>query len=126
MYIQSKHYIGDRVDKRGALTGGFHDSQRSRLQFAFSVIATKKELNQVQNKSTKAKTRIQELDKEITQILGDLQKKQVEKKKYDSTREPLFIDLSVSQKELNQYNDSIEQTVSILLILFYHILLINI
>ncbi|WRT67771.1 uncharacterized protein IL334_004744 [Kwoniella shivajii] len=64
---------GDRVDRKGALTGGYHDVRRSRLD---SVKAAKKWRNTYENDSTRhqeVKDGITKLDEDISRTMGQIQ-----------------------------------------------------
>ncbi|EIE87664.1 hypothetical protein RO3G_12375 [Rhizopus delemar RA 99-880] len=85
-YAKSHHLIavtldGSRVDSRGALSGGYVDSRRSRLDAA-------KRLKELQARNENEKSRIQEIkeqliqaDQKITRIVSDLHALELRKKK---------------------------------------------
>jgi structural maintenance of chromosome 3 (chondroitin sulfate proteoglycan 6) len=64
---------GDRVDRKGALSGGYHDVRRSRLSAIKSVTQwrARRELESARSKELKAE--ITQLDQEITKISGQIQ-----------------------------------------------------
>ncbi|KAG0746639.1 hypothetical protein G6F57_008240 [Rhizopus arrhizus] len=85
-YAKSHHLIavtldGSRVDSRGALSGGYVDSRRSRLDAA-------KRLKELQARNENEKSRIQEIkeqlvqaDQKVTRIVSDLHALELRKKK---------------------------------------------
>ncbi|XP_065176862.1 structural maintenance of chromosomes protein 3-like [Sycon ciliatum] len=65
---------GDQVSRRGAMTGGFYDSRRSRMaaQRSKSQLVTRMEADQ--GSLDKVVKRLAELDGQITEVLGNLQR----------------------------------------------------
>lgn len=61
---------GDKVDRKGALTGGFHDVRRSRIDAIKSVTQWRVKHDEDSRKSKAIKTEILELDQKITQVTG--------------------------------------------------------
>ncbi|KIY47680.1 structural maintenance of chromosome protein 3 [Fistulina hepatica ATCC 64428] len=63
---------GDKVDRKGALTGGYHDPRRSRIDAIKNVTAwrTKYEANQTKSKAVKAE--ITKLEQQITEANGHI------------------------------------------------------
>lgn len=64
---------GDKVDHKGALTGGFHDERISRLDAAIQVTRLYEQLSREVQESAMSKSRIVTLDTNITQLLSDVQ-----------------------------------------------------
>ncbi|RPB18790.1 RecF/RecN/SMC protein [Terfezia boudieri ATCC MYA-4762] len=65
---------GDRGDKRGALTGGYYDPRRSRLEAVASAKKWRELFDQQKAELDKVKTVIEAKDQEITRAVSDLQK----------------------------------------------------
>ena len=65
---------GDEVNRRGALTGGFQDTRRSRLASMTAIKRLGGEMKALNERSKKLKTTIQSLDQDISVALGELQK----------------------------------------------------
>jgi len=63
---------GDKVDRKGALTGGFHDVRRSRIEAIKNVTTWRARYEEENRKSRETKTAIAELDQKITQVTGQL------------------------------------------------------
>lgn len=66
-------HVGDKVDHKGALTGGFHDERISRLDAAIQVTRLYEQLSREVQESAMSKSRIVTLDTNITQLLSDVQ-----------------------------------------------------
>jgi structural maintenance of chromosome 3 (chondroitin sulfate proteoglycan 6) len=65
---------GDQVNRRGAFTGGFIDSRRSRMEAHKSIKTLTAEVASLSAKAESAKAEEQRADQEITTLLGDQQK----------------------------------------------------
>ncbi|KAF5351584.1 hypothetical protein D9758_007209 [Tetrapyrgos nigripes] len=63
---------GDKVDRKGALTGGFHDVRRSRIEAIKNVTSWRAKYEEENKKSRQTKAAIAELDQKITQVSGQL------------------------------------------------------
>ncbi|KAJ7063122.1 structural maintenance of chromosome protein 3 [Mycena amicta] len=64
---------GDRVDRKGALTGGFHDVKRSRIEAIKNVTTWRTKWEAEDARSREVKASILKIDQEITQVDGRIQ-----------------------------------------------------
>lgn len=64
---------GDKVDRRGALTGGYHDVKRSRIDAIKAVKTWRPKLEELTTRHQEVVDAISRLDQEITIIMGKLQ-----------------------------------------------------
>ncbi|KAI8148435.1 hypothetical protein BJV82DRAFT_265879 [Fennellomyces sp. T-0311] len=97
---------GDRVDRRGALFGGYMDSRHSRLEAAKNYKSWKTKLEQERERGTQVKQQIGQLDQEVTRLLGELQL-------VESKRKQLQIqgDSTFHETKLRKEEESIKQLV---------------
>ena len=65
---------GDRADKKGALTGGFHDPRHSRIEAARKEARWRKDYESQLARRNEIRTRLERLDQEITRAVGEVQK----------------------------------------------------
>jgi len=65
---------GDKFSRRGTLEGGFSSPNASRLLFQKRIWEYQKKLEEQESEHGDVKTRLQQLDGEITQVLSELQK----------------------------------------------------
>lgn len=91
-YAKSHHLTvvtldGGRVDRRGALFGGYVDTRHSRLAAAQNLKTWQTKLVSEQARAEKIKQEISELDQEVTKILGELQLVETKKKKLQIQQE---------------------------------------
>jgi len=63
---------GDKVDRKGALTGGYHDIRRSRIEAIKSATTCRTKYEGSKARSQEVKTSITTLEHEITQIGGKI------------------------------------------------------
>ncbi len=99
---------GDQSDKRGALTGGYHDSRRSRLD---AVKNQKKWTSVLSSESEELKSvreRIDRLEQEISQKLGMYNRTEMDKQNLDNSIAQLARQLQLQQRELLSVQDSLE------------------
>lgn len=63
---------GDRVDRKGSLTGGYHDVRRSRIEAVKSVGVWRGKWEEAARSSKAVKDEIGKLEQEITQLNGSM------------------------------------------------------
>jgi structural maintenance of chromosome 3 (chondroitin sulfate proteoglycan 6) len=63
---------GDKVDRKGALTGGYHDVRRSRIEAIKNVKSWRMKHETENAKSQEVKNSITKLEQEITQVSGQM------------------------------------------------------
>ncbi|KAF2104566.1 putative chromosome segregation protein SudA [Rhizodiscina lignyota] len=112
---------GDRADKKGALTGGFHDPRNSRIDAVRNVAKWRAEFDSHKNRSTQIKNAIAKFDQQITKAVSDEtvieQRRQRLEDSYSPMRQELRskqVDLQRRQDELarkQQSRDNLEQNV---------------
>lgn len=64
---------GDKVDRKGALTGGYHDVRRSRIEAIKSVTSWRAKFEGEEKRSKEVKDETIRLDQEITRLSGRIQ-----------------------------------------------------
>ncbi|TFL06816.1 RecF/RecN/SMC [Pterulicium gracile] len=90
---------GDKVDRRGALTGGYHDLRRSRLDAIKAVTSWKQRYEQEDAKSKQVKQDMLKLDQEITQLNGQITVLTNQQNHARDAREKLLTDSSTLETE---------------------------
>ncbi|CAI7614163.1 unnamed protein product [Penicillium pancosmium] len=99
---------GDRSDKRGALTGGFHDSRHSRLDAVKSVGKWRDEYETKRNRGTEIRKELEKLDQLITKAVGELQKLEQQKHQAQNSSGPLRQELRSKRELLQNKTDSLD------------------
>ncbi|KAJ5195433.1 Chromosome segregation protein SudA [Penicillium cinerascens] len=99
---------GDRSDKRGALTGGFHDSRASRLDAVKNVGKWRDEFESKRNRGTEIRKELEKLDQVITRALGELQKLEQQRHQMQNSSGPLRQELRSKRDLLQKKHDTLE------------------
>ncbi|KIL54854.1 hypothetical protein M378DRAFT_33235, partial [Amanita muscaria Koide BX008] len=63
---------GDRVDRKGALTGGYHDVRRSRIEAIRNVAVWKDKFEAEDKRLKEVKSSILRVEQEVTQVTGKI------------------------------------------------------
>ncbi|AFR94978.2 chromosome associated protein [Cryptococcus neoformans C23] len=98
---------GDRVDRKGALTGGYHDVRRSRLD---TVKAAKKWRTAYETdhaRHIEVKAALQNLEQEVTRAMGQVQALEAKKRHISDGGEGLFKLLTLPARDLDQARDRV-------------------
>ncbi|KAI1957518.1 Structural maintenance of chromosomes protein 3 [Ophidiomyces ophidiicola] len=99
---------GDRSDKRGALTGGFHDSRVSRLEAIRTVSKWRDEFESKRNRGTEIRGELEKMDQLITRAVGELQKLEQRKQQLQGSNAPLRQEIKSKRDILHNKTDTIE------------------
>ncbi|KAF7511110.1 hypothetical protein GJ744_005341 [Endocarpon pusillum] len=113
-YARSHHLkavtpFGDTVEKRGALTGGFHDPRSSRLEASRNVMRLREELETSRARDGEIEREVRQLDQRITKTVGELQKLEQQKQQLRSNHEPLKEELNSKLASLRNKRQILEQ-----------------
>ncbi|KAF0478114.1 structural maintenance of chromosome protein 3 [Gigaspora margarita] len=90
---------GDQVDRKGALTGGYHDVRRRRLEAATNMKKWRKEFSDLEQRARVVKSEITRLDQQITQKLNSIQNVEAKRRQAQDSRDPLMFELNSKIKE---------------------------
>ena len=99
---------GDRSDKRGALTGGFHDSRKSRLDAVKNLTKWRDEFENKKNRGTEIQRELETLDQVITRSVGELQKLEQQRQQVQNSSGPLRHELRSKRDLLQKQQDTVE------------------
>lgn len=99
---------GDRSDKRGALTGGFHDSRQSRLEAAKMVTKWRDEFESKKSRANEIRKELEKLDQQVTRAVGELQKLEQRKQQFHGNSGPLRQELRSKRELLQNKNDNLD------------------
>ncbi|XP_064600089.1 structural maintenance of chromosomes protein 3-like [Liolophura sinensis] len=91
---------GDQVSRRGALTGGYYDTRRSRLdlQKGKKVLLTQLETKEVEYKEHKEK--LEKVESQINSLVSEMQKNETKNSKNKVTYDKMRADLRLMTEEL--------------------------
>lgn len=99
---------GDRSDKRGALTGGFHDSRQSRLDAVKNLAKWRDELESKKNRGAEIRKELEKLDQIITKSVGELQKLEQHRHQVQNSSGPLRYELRSKRDLLQKKIDNLD------------------
>ena len=99
---------GDRSDKKGALTGGYHDPRQSRLEAVRNVTKWRNEHESHEIRSKEIKRAIEQKDQEITRAVGHLQKLDQARQRQENSYGPLRQELQSRVSTLQNKQDALD------------------
>lgn len=99
---------GDRSDKRGALTGGYHDSRQSRLDAVKILAKWRDEYETKRNRGTEIRKELEKLDQLITKAVGELQKLEQQRHQVQNSSGPLRHELRAKRDLLQNKTDTLD------------------
>ncbi|KIW59520.1 hypothetical protein PV05_03963 [Exophiala xenobiotica] len=99
---------GDRSDKKGALTGGYHDVRASRLKATKAVLAAREKFEAVKFESSDNKKKIEKIDQTITKAMSDLQKLEQRKSQSQGNHRLLRQEIRNKMDMLQRKKDDLE------------------
>ncbi|TVY37859.1 Chromosome segregation protein [Lachnellula subtilissima] len=99
---------GDTANKKGALTGGFIDTRRSRLQAVRSVNKWRDEFETLRRRAVEVRQEVERKDQEITAAMGELQKLEQKLRQLDDSFDPLKTKLRVLSSHLEKQRGQLE------------------
>lgn len=98
---------GDKVDRKGALTGGYHDVRRSRIEAIKSVTNWKSKFETEEKKSKEVKATITQLEQEITKITSKMSALNSQQNQTRESRERLLEEGHALTKERERLKERI-------------------
>ncbi|KAE8153773.1 RecF/RecN/SMC [Aspergillus avenaceus] len=99
---------GDRSDKRGALTGGFHDSRQSRLEGVKKLAKWRDEYETKKSRGVEIRKELENLDQIITRAVGELQKLEQQRHQVQNSSGPLRRELQGKRDLIQKKIDNLE------------------
>jgi structural maintenance of chromosome 3 (chondroitin sulfate proteoglycan 6) len=96
---------GDKVDRKGALTGGYHDVRRSRIEAIKSVQHWRSKFEADEKRSKEVKAAILQIEQEITKLAGKIAVAQSQQKQTRDSRERLLSEGVALSKEKERLSE---------------------
>ncbi|CAG2221323.1 Structural maintenance of chromosomes protein 3 [Mytilus edulis] len=97
---------GDQVSRRGALTGGFYDTRRSRLDLQKSKLELTEKLENQEKEYAEHKSKLETLEGKMNNIVSEMQKTETRNSKNKDTFDKMRADLRLMTEELNSIEKS--------------------
>ncbi|KAI0371167.1 structural maintenance of chromosome protein 3 [Pilatotrama ljubarskyi] len=90
---------GDKVDRKGALTGGYHDVRRSRIEAIRNVTTWRSKWDENHKRLQEVKATIARLEQEITKTAGQIQVETAKQNQARASREGIAEEMATLLRE---------------------------
>ncbi|XP_052773319.1 structural maintenance of chromosomes protein 3-like [Mya arenaria] len=91
---------GDQVSRRGALTGGYYDNRRSRLDLHKSKEEYAEKVNTMESQYNEHKTKLEEIEGQINNLVSEMQRMETRNSKNRDNYEKMKADVRLMTEEL--------------------------
>lgn len=100
---------GDKVDRKGALTGGYHDVRRSRIDAIKNVAMWRLKLTSESKKSQEVKSAITDLEQQITNATSQISSVAFDQNRIRASRDSMLEEGNILVKEKEQLKNRISK-----------------
>ncbi|XP_043912265.1 structural maintenance of chromosomes protein 3 [Protopterus annectens] len=91
---------GDQVSHRGALTGGYYDTRKSRLELQKDVRKTEEELIELEAKlNDNLRRNIERINNEIDQLMNQMQQIETQQRKFKASRDSILSEMKMLKEK---------------------------
>lgn len=98
---------GDKVDRKGSLTGGYHDVRRSRIEAIRAVQTWREKYDTDHAALQEVKRGIAAIEQEITHLVGRMQVLTTQREKVQQSRDPLIEEATALSREHERLKERI-------------------
>jgi structural maintenance of chromosome 3 (chondroitin sulfate proteoglycan 6) len=98
---------GDKVDRKGALTGGYHDIRRSRIEAIKNVTTWRAKFDTEDKRAKEVKAAIVEVDQKVTRVSGKLQVAITQQEQARTSRQTLLDEGNALTREAEKLKERI-------------------
>ncbi|XP_025093657.1 structural maintenance of chromosomes protein 3-like [Pomacea canaliculata] len=91
---------GDQVSRRGALTGGYYDTRRSRLDLQKSKLELQRSLQAHEQEYETHRAKMEELEAQITSLVSKMQTTETKNSKHKDNYEKMQAEIRLAKEEL--------------------------
>ncbi|KAK9780600.1 putative Structural maintenance of chromosomes protein [Seiridium cardinale] len=102
---------GDTTNKRGAMTGGYIDPRKSRLQAVRNATQWRDEYERLQTEFSSVREQIEKKEQEITHATGELRKREQKLRQMDDGYGPLRAELNAKTGQIGREQDHLEAAI---------------
>ncbi|KAI0115019.1 RecF/RecN/SMC protein [Daldinia grandis] len=102
---------GDTSNKRGAMTGGYIDTRKSRLEAVRAVNKWREEYDQLKARANDIQRRIEQKDQEITSALGEERRLAQRLRQMEDGYGPLRAELNAKNSQVDRERDRLEAAI---------------
>ncbi|XP_029645024.1 structural maintenance of chromosomes protein 3 isoform X1 [Octopus sinensis] len=97
---------GDQVSRRGALTGGFYDTRRSRLDLQKSKCELLNKVETQNEEYKEHKKKLEQIESQINSLVSEMQKNETKNSKNKDTFDKMRADVRLMKEELQAIEKS--------------------
>lgn len=102
---------GDTSNKRGAMTGGYIDTRKSRLEAVRAVNKWREECEKLQSEAAEIRRQIEQKDQEITSALGEERRLAQRLRQMEDGYGPLRAELNAKNNQADRERDRLEAAI---------------
>jgi structural maintenance of chromosome 3 (chondroitin sulfate proteoglycan 6) len=99
---------GDTSNKKGAMTGGYIDPRKSRLEAVRAVNKWRDEYESLRDRALEIRKDVESKDQKITAAMGDLQKLEQKLRQWDDGFDPLKRELRVKTSHVEKQREQLD------------------
>ncbi|KAI9599456.1 chromosome segregation protein [Syncephalis fuscata] len=99
---------GDRAERKGALTGGYHDHRKSKLEAAKKMSQLRTQLQEHEIRQSQMKQSLHQLDQALTDRLSRLQQLEIQRRQMKEQREPLTQEMVAYQRKAMEIKEMLK------------------
>ena len=100
---------GDRSDKKGALTGGWHDVKQSRVDGTKKEAAARETYDEAVERKKTISKELEKLNQQVTKCMSDIQRLEQQRMQMEGGYAPLGQELKRRQDDINVRRDDLEK-----------------
>ncbi|XP_071792675.1 structural maintenance of chromosomes protein 3-like [Asterias amurensis] len=90
---------GDQVSRRGAITGGYYDTRKSRLELQSGILELRQKLSREEQEYEELREKLQHVEVEVTQLMSEMQKMETKNRKNKDIYEKMKSDMRIMKEE---------------------------
>ncbi|XP_072027015.1 structural maintenance of chromosomes protein 3-like isoform X1 [Amphiura filiformis] len=90
---------GDQVSRKGAITGGYYDTRKSRLELQSSIVELRQKLAREEQEYEELRDKLSRVEVEITTMMSDMQKIETKNRKNKDIYEQMRSDMRIMKEE---------------------------
>lgn len=102
---------GDTANRKGAMTGGYIDPRKSRLEAVRHLNKWRDDYDAMEARVEEIRKEIERKDNQITEALGELQKLEQKLNRLDDSFDPLKAELRSKNNQLEKLRDQLEANI---------------
>ena len=99
---------GDHSDKKGALSGGYHDPRSSRIDGVQNMMKHRTALKEQRARSDEIRQQLAAKDQEVTCAVGELEKAEAKRRQAERSYEPMQAEIRARTSDLQSKNDALD------------------